>query len=73
MIDSIAQSGLAGIQRGFESAARNAQEVVNAYTRGEDTIAPSVGLITDRTQIQASARVIKVADELNGAILDILA
>ena len=75
MTDSIANIGLQGVQRGLQSAARHAAELSTAFQgEGEtDPIEPIVGLKSDALQVQASAKIIAVADSLNGSILDILA
>lgn len=68
-------SGLQGVKRGFESAAQNADQLSRAFTDAGDgdVITPIVGLKSDALQVQASARVIAIADSLSGTILDILA
>ena len=75
MIDATLQYALSGIQRGFESAAKHAEEVSTAYLpEGSGDITEAlIGLKLDSHQVKANAKVIKVADELTGAVLDILA
>lgn len=73
MADSIAAIGSAGIHNGYANAARHAQEIVSAYQTGGDTLTPTIELKNDARQVQASAAIVKVADKLNGAILDIVA
>lgn len=75
MIDSILGNGLAGIKRGLESAGRNAQEISNALTDvgSGDVITPLTGLKLDSLQVQASASVVRIADEMQQSVLDILA
>lgn len=65
---------LQGMLTGLENAARDASRVVNSFSdkATEDPITPLVDLKTDSTQVQASAKVIKVGDEMLGSILDIL-
>lgn len=63
------------MQRGLESAAKHASEVTQAFTpegSGDPTEA-LVGMKLDEFQVAASAKVIKTGDELQKAILDIVA
>jgi len=73
-MDSIIGTGLAGVKRGTESAARNAERVVRAFSPDstEDPVGPLVDLQADERQVQASAKVIQTGDKLLGAILDIV-
>lgn len=75
MSNSIINTGLKGMQSGLESAAKHAEQVTRAFRPDseEDQVEGLVGLKTDRVQVQASAKVVKTGDELNQAILDILA
>ncbi len=73
MVDGISRTGSAGIQKGFENAARHSKEIVSASQSEGDTLAPAIELNNDARQVQASAKVVKIADELNGAVLDIVA
>lgn len=75
MVDSISKAGLSGMQRGLESAAKHAQEISTAFQpdSGSDYITAAVGLKLDQFQVQASARVLQVADEMQGTVLDLLA
>lgn len=73
-MDSITKTGLQGMLTGLDNAARDASRVVNSFSdkSTEDPIAPLVDLKKDSFQVQASAKVIKVGDEMLGSILDIL-
>jgi len=60
---------------GMESAARDSERVVRAFTTNpeEDPVEPLLNLQRDARQVQASAAVIRVADELTRYTLDIIA
>ena len=75
MIDKILAAGLQGIQRGLSGAAEKVEKISRAFLPESDIdpVDPIVGLKADEHQIKASAKVIKVADDLNKSILDILA
>lgn len=75
MIDDILARGLAGIQSGLSSAAGYAKQVSEAFgPNGDGDLAgPAIGLELSKVQVAASAKVIKVGDELNKSVLDILA
>jgi hypothetical protein len=75
MIDSIVKAGLSGVQRGLESAANHAQEISTAFQPDSesDYVSAAVGLQTDRFQVEASVKVLQVADDLQGTVLDLLA
>ncbi|RMG41126.1 MAG: hypothetical protein D6719_09165 [Candidatus Dadabacteria bacterium] len=77
MIDDVISRGLQGVLTGQKNAARHAEQVSRAFEPGReaesDIVEGLVGLSQDKHQIEASAKVIKTGDELNNAILDILA
>ncbi len=73
MADSIANIGLKGMLSGLSSAAEHA---TNIASRSEDlgaTVEDAVGLKLAEHQVKASAKVIKVSEGLDRAVLDILA
>ena len=74
-IDSIIQAGLAGVMNGLQSASQHVDEINQAFTgpNAVDPIQPIVGLSQDETQVQASAQVIKVGQDLTKSVLDLLA
>ena len=74
MIDSVINTGLLGVQQGLERASQDARRVVDAFSPNstEDPIGPIVDLAQDQRQVAASAKIIKVGDELVGSILDII-
>ncbi|MFQ5487588.1 MAG: flagellar biosynthesis protein FlgE [Gammaproteobacteria bacterium] len=69
--------GLLGMQRAMNDAQRNAGKIAaavrNETQRPVELATPMVGLMLDRQQAQASAQVIKTADEMIGTIIDIMA
>ncbi len=71
---SILNVGLLGMQRGLENAERNSTRVVNAFLPDstEDAVEPLVALQLDKRQVEASAQVVKIGDEMLGTVLDIL-
>jgi len=74
---SALNSGITGIQRGLNSAASNAAKIASADSFNSNNpanlAAPMVGLITDRLQIEASAKVVSAVDEMLGTLIDIKA
>lgn len=74
MVDSITNSGLAGIQSGLARAAQSADRVTRAFLpeSAEDPVEPLIELKQASNQVKASAAVVKVGDEVLGTILDIL-
>ena len=79
MSSDVIRIGLEGMNRGFASAAKNAQRVVDAFAsqnrEGEslDTVEPLIDLQQDKRQVQASAKIVKIGDELLETVLNILA
>ena len=70
-------SGITGIQRGFNSARGHAAQIASASAMRADSPTdladPLVGLISDRLQVQASAKVVKAIDQMLGSLIDIRA
>ena len=78
MIPSVSQSALTGIQRGLQqttNAASNIASVANA--NGETGPAELVSQVSDlklgQRQVEVSAKVLQVEDEIRGSLLDIRA
>ncbi len=73
----ILNAGLLGMQRAMNDAQRNGGKIAAAVRyetqRPVELTTPMLGLMLDRQQAQASARIIKTADELMGTIIDIMA
>ncbi|MBX7137217.1 MAG: hypothetical protein K1X83_04465 [Oligoflexia bacterium] len=77
MANSIIAAGLSGIKAGLAAAAEDADRASKAFLPGNENadefVTAAIGLEQDQRQVQASAKVVKVGDNLNQAILDILA
>lgn len=76
-IDSVAASGLLGVQRGLQGAASSASAIANAG-QGSSTDMRSMteALVTlkqHEQQVSASAKTIKAADDMIGTLIDVLA
>lgn len=69
---SALNSGLQGIQRGLQGMRKSASEIASAPTAedGADLTRPMVELMVERTQVQASAKVVKTAGDLIGTLFD---
>jgi flagellar hook protein FlgE len=75
MISSLSQSALTGIQRGLQQTTDAASKIATA-DRGIDLaeLATSiVDLKLGQQQVEASAKVLQVEDQLIGSLLDIRA
>ena len=72
-MDSIIATGMAGIARGMESAARNAEEVTRSFQEGSSTdpVRAITSLEADRRLVEASAKVVKLADTIAKNLLDL--
>ncbi len=82
---SLLQTGVAGVQAGLQRAERAAADIARVSIESSgDNIAGSnddiidiaesaVSLIEAKNQVQASAKVISVADEMLGTLLDTIA
>lgn len=67
--------GLRGMQDGFRRASDDAGRVVSAFQGNEadDAVRSLIDLQIDQRQVEASARVIQVGQELLGSMLNIYA
>jgi len=77
-INAILQTGLQGIQKGTEGVEKAASEIVRAGSidgpaGSNSVIEPIIDLKLYERSIEASAQVVKMADEVLGALLDTLA
>jgi len=72
-MSSISTIALQGIRRGFESAARHSEEIITSFSSGNDPAGAIIGLSQDQRAVEASAKVIKIDQEMDRAVLDILA
>ncbi|HEY4732362.1 MAG TPA: hypothetical protein VIH66_03870 [Gammaproteobacteria bacterium] len=70
-------NGVLGIQRGLADAQRSASTIASANSmttdHAVDFAEPFVDLMLARTQVKASAQVVKTTDEMLGTIIDVLA
>ncbi len=73
MISSISQSAVTGIQRGLQQTTNAASNIATADRDIDvaDLATSIVDLKLGRQQVEASAMVLKVDDQLRGSILDI--
>lgn len=67
------QSGLTGIQNGFQRLNQNVAKIAsaNSIETVSNLTEPLVGILSDKQQIEASAKVIKASNSMLGTILDI--
>ena len=73
---SVQNEALQGIQRGLDGMRRNASEIASAdqlNKAGQETdlVGALVGLEENKTQVQASAKVVSAVDEMIGTLIDI--
>jgi len=70
-------SAISGIMRGTNGVRQSAAEIASADMLrgkpGKDLATPMVEMIGHRTQVEASAKVIKAIDEMLGTLIDIRA
>ncbi len=73
-MNDISAIGLQGMIKGQENASRDASRVVNSFSGSstEDVAAPLVDLQRDSLQVEASAKVVKLGNDMVGSILDLL-
>jgi hypothetical protein len=74
-MDALAAIGLKGLQDGSAQAAEAAARISRAFLPNyqEDAVNAMVDLNSAARQVQASAAVVRTADELAGYVLDIMA
>lgn len=79
MVDSVLSAGLQGIQSGLSSARQAAEDIGQATKtatstendeQAVDITEAAVNLKISERQVQASATVVKTADEILGTLLD---
>lgn len=73
---SVQNEAIQGIQRGLDGLRRNAQEIASAdqlNNAGQETdlAGALLGLQENKTQVQASAKVVSAVDEMIGSIIDL--
>ncbi|KZY38144.1 MULTISPECIES: flagellar basal body rod C-terminal domain-containing protein [unclassified Oleiphilus] len=78
-VNTVLQTGIQGLQQGQEGMQKAATEIVNASTvsnsegSSSSVIEPIVDLKLYERSVEASAQVVKTADEVLGTLLDTLA
>ena len=74
-IESAFNNGLLGIQRGLGQTQKSANEIAGAAVRKDTTVNDVSRAVVDlrqaEQQVQASAQVVKTANELRGSLIDI--
>ena len=75
MIDSIRTSALKGIQGGLQRASQAAERISTAYQpNGDgDIVDDAVALKQAEREVQANTKVMRSAERMEDAVLDILA
>lgn len=75
MINSVLSTGVSGIQRGYDTLNRSADQIVKVglspSNTAEDLMSPMVDQVVGKIQVQASAKVIETASEVLGTLIDI--
>lgn len=77
-LSSVQQTGLEGIQRGLQGVEKSANEIVKAgkiddAAGSASFVEPIVDLKLYERSVEASAKVVQVADEVLGTLLDTMA
>lgn len=69
---SALSSGIQGILRGMQGANKAAAEIASPRDErsAADLAKPMVELLAERTQVQASAQVVKTASDMIGTLFD---
>ena len=73
MIDPIRQTALQGLQEASKNINEKAERISSSFAQGEDPTNDIVGLKQDEHAFKANAKMIKVSEQLDQEILDILA
>ena len=77
-VNSVLNTGLQGVQKGFEGVEKAASEIVRGGVDGPagsnaDIVEPLIDLKLYERSVEASAQVVKTADEVLGTLLDTMA
>jgi len=76
-INTTIQTGLQGVQQGIDGVDRAATDIVRTGTvdsvEGGEVVEPIIELRLYERSVQASAQVVRTADEVLGTLLDTLA
>ncbi|EAR08745.1 Flagellar hook protein FlgE [Reinekea sp. MED297] len=76
MVGSVMNSGVQGIQRGYDMLNRSADQIAKANIPPEqggpeELYTPMTEQISGKVQVQASAKVVEAASETLGTLIDI--
>ena len=76
MVGSVMNSGVQGIQRGYDMLNRSADQIAKANIPPEqggpeELYTPITQQISGKVQVQASAKVVEAASETLGTLIDI--
>ncbi len=76
MVGSLMNTGVTGVQRGYDMLNQSADQLAKANVpveKGgpEEIVTPLVDQMLGKIQVQASAKVIEVASETLGTLIDI--
>lgn len=76
MVGSVLNSGVQGIQRGYDMLNRSADQIAKANIPPEqggpeELYTPITEQISGKVQVQASAKVVEAASETLGTLIDI--
>jgi flagellar hook protein FlgE len=77
-VNSVLDSGLTGVRQGIEGVEKAASDIVRAGTVDgadgtNDVIEPIIELRLYQRSVEASAQVVRTADEVLGTLLDTMA
>lgn len=73
-MSAISSIALQSIHSGLERAARHSEQIISAFSSGDqEPTQPIVALAQDQRAVRVSAKLIRVDQELDRAVLDILA
>lgn len=73
MINSVLSAGMQGLQAGVNRANQAGGRIAQSSASSDDLAPPIVDLKISELQVKASANVIKAADQMLGALIDIKA
>jgi hypothetical protein len=76
MVGSVFNAGITGVQRGYETLNRSADQIAKANIPPEEggpeeIYTPLTEQVSGKVQVQASAKVIQAASDTVGTIIDI--
>lgn len=77
-VNSVFETGLSGVRQGFEGVEKAASEIVRAGAvdgaeGANDVVEPIIELRLYQRSVEASAQVVRTADEVLGTLLDTMA